>query len=453
MQLWHLTVFVFIVFQKFKMNIKIITLGCKVNQYDGQVIAESFNSKGISSVEDEKKADIFVVNSCTVTAESDRKARQLVRRLKRSYKNSVIVLTGCMPQANPKIKEELPEADIVIGNKDISAVSKAVESFISNRKYDFNIENYNPNDAYMEPSIKDFSGKTRAVLKIEDGCNSFCTYCIIPRARGFVRSKSLNEIYQEAKSFEANGYKEIVLVGINLTCFGLNEKFDLSDAVNIISELDGIERIRLGSMEPEYLTDNLIQKLSENKKLCPQFHLSVQSGSDKILKKMNRKYTQSEYVDICKKLRTYFKDCSITTDIMTGFPGETEEDFLDTVKLIQTVNFEKAHIFPYSERPQTPAICFKNSVPMEIRRKRAIKLIKITEEIRKQYFFSQINSVVQVLCEKKKKNGLFFGYTKNYIPVYFKSDKNVTENDFINVLLNNSDENGCYGNTVEDKND
>lgn len=427
------------------MNIKIITLGCKVNQYDGQVMAETFNNKGFASVEDEKNADIFVVNSCTVTAESDKKARQLVRRLKRNYKNSIVVLTGCMPQANPKIKEELPEADIVIGNKDIAAISKAVESFISNGKYNFDIENYTPNDAYMEPSLKDFSGKTRAVLKIEDGCNSFCTYCIIPRARGFVRSKPLAEIYTEAENLEKNGYKEIVLVGINLTCFGLNEDFDLSDAVNIISELNGIKRIRLGSMEPEYLTDDLIKKLAANKKLCPQFHLSVQSGSDKILKKMNRKYTRIEYIDICKKLRSRFKNCSITTDIMTGFPGETEEDFLDTVNLVNTINFEKVHIFPYSERPETPAICFKNNVPVELRKKRALKLIEITEEMRKKYFFSQINSVVTVLCEKKRKNGLYFGYTENYIPVYFKSEKNINENDMVDIILNKVDKNGCYG--------
>lgn len=431
------------------MNIKIITLGCKVNQYDGQAMAESFNDIGIISVDEEKYADVFVVNSCTVTSESDRKARQLVRRLKRNYKNSIVVLTGCLPQANPNIKDELPEADIVIGNKDIPAISKAVESFISNGNYNFNIENYNPNDAYMEPSVKDFSGKTRAILKIEDGCNSFCTYCIIPRARGFVRSKPLDEIYSESRIFEKKGYKEIVLVGINLTCFGLNKEFDLSDAVKVISNLKGIERIRLGSMEPEYLTDELIKKLSENKKLCPQFHLSVQSGSNKILKKMNRKYTRDEYIDICNKLRQYFNGCSITTDIMTGFPGETEDDFLDTINLINTVNFEKAHIFPYSERPKTPAVCFKSSIPIEIRRARAARLIEITENIREKYFYSQIDSVVQVLCEKKRKNGFYFGYTENYLPVYFKSDKVVKENDMAKIKIYEADGKGCYGSLFE----
>lgn len=397
------------------MKAAIITLGCKVNHYESEGISKRLEQEGYEIVDSSEEADVYIINSCTVTAESDRKTRQAVRKMKRLHPGSTVLLTGCMPQAFPEDAKRLEQADIVTGNKFNSRIPELLEKHIKGQR-EFAVEEHRQGEQFAGDAVSSYRERTRATLKIEDGCNRFCSYCIIPYARGRVRSKPLDEIEKEADAFAENGYKEIVLVGINLSAYGTDNGSDMAQAVKIAAKPEGIKRVRLGSLEPDHITDGIIEKLKEIPGFCPQFHISLQSGCDKTLKKMNRHYNMDEYRTLCKKLREVFADCTITTDLMTGFPGETQEDFEKSLDFVREIGFEKVHVFPYSKREGTPAAKMAEQVEKAEKERRAKRVIEEAEKIRQEFLKKQKGKTVAVLPEEYSK-GFCHGYTANYTPV------------------------------------
>lgn len=398
------------------MKVFFYTLGCKVNQYETQEMLELFGNAGFESTDEPKNADIIVINSCTVTAESVRKLRQSARKFKSLNPDALLAVTGCASQAEPqKIIDDLPEADIILGNNNNINIVSLCKTCLSDKTKVIEYCEHKSGDAFKGSGITRFDGHTRAFLKIQDGCDRFCSYCLIPTARGRSRSKKLEDIDRELSSLEKNGYEEIVFVGINLSDYGKGTEYSLPDALALASKYDGIKRIRLGSLEPDHITDEMIERLSKLPKLCPQFHISVQSGCNSVLKRMNRHYTAEEYKELAAKLRASFDDCTITTDILVGFPTETEEDFEVTAKFAKEVRFEKIHIFPYSKRDGTPAAKMPQ-LSNAVKNDRAHRLGLIAADIRKEYMKSQVGSTVEVLFETE--HGEYSeGYTKNYTPV------------------------------------
>ena len=402
------------------MNVYFYTLGCKVNQYETQEMGELFERSGYTIINNIASADIAVVNSCTVTAESVRKTRQTVRRLKKQNPDCVIVLTGCASQAEKHIINDLPEVDVFLGNRSNTLIVDAVTKHLESRQFvDMRLE-HETGDSFLGCGITRFDGHTRAFLKIQDGCDRFCSYCLIPTARGRSRSKSLEDIDKELKTLAENGYKEIVFVGINLSDYGKKTPYSLPDALVLAEKYDGIERIRLGSLEPDHITDEMIEKLGNIKKLCPQFHISVQSGCNNVLKKMNRHYTAEDYENLANKLRETFEDATITTDVLVGFPTETDDDFNATVDFVKRIGFEKVHVFPYSVREGTVAAKMEQHTNA-VKEQRAATLSSITEELRSEFMKKQIGKTVEVLFETHR-DGYTEGYTKNYTPVRIYND-------------------------------
>ena len=399
------------------MTFNIITFGCKVNQCESEDIREAMTKENFNFVSGFDSAEVVIINSCTVTGESDRKLRQTIHRVKRINKNCILVLTGCMPQAEPDIAQKIKDIDIIVGNSNKSLIPKMVSEFLYKKNQIFNIEPIKNLIKFENGVVNHSQNRSRAFLKIQDGCNRFCSYCIIPYARGRVRSKSIEQLRNDALMISENGYKEIVLVGINLSSYGFDLGCNLADAVHIVAEIPGIERIRLGSLEPDLMTDDLINELSKESKLCPQFHLSLQSGSDKILKIMRRRYNREEYLKVVNKLRSTFKDASITTDIMVGFPGETEEDFNDTIKIIDEAEFLKVHVFPYSPRPNTPAAAMENQISRNTKAERVKKVIEKSDKRSKIVLSGFLENFADVLYETVDDLGFYEGYTPNYISV------------------------------------
>ena len=402
------------------MKIAFYTLGCKVNQYESQAMSEKAAANGYEIASADEEADIYVVNSCTVTAESDRKTRQAVRRFKRNHPESIVVLTGCMPQAFPQDAERLEQADIVLGNRNNSKLFELINSYFSCGRRIIDIEEHKNGDKFSGGDISGFDRRTRAVVKIEDGCNRFCSYCIIPYSRGRVRSKPIEELKEELHKLSEAGFAEVVLVGINLSAYGTDIGLSICDAVELADSMN-FKRVRLGSLEPDHITDEVIKRLSKLQSFCPQFHISLQSGCDNTLKAMNRHYSAEEYSELCKKLRASFPDAAITTDIMVGFPTESEEDFAENVRFAQKIGFEKVHVFPYSPREGTKAAKMPQ-IEKSVKEKRSHIMIEKTEEIRREFLKSQIGKTVEVLFETRHSDGYIEGYTKNYTPVKVKGE-------------------------------
>lgn len=402
------------------MKVKFYTLGCKVNQYESQAIGESLKKRGYEIIDGKTEADVIIVNSCTVTAESDRKTRQAVRRFKRQNPKGIVVLTGCMPQAYPDKAKELLEADIVLGNKNNKELPDILENYLRYGSRAFEVSQHQTGDKFTGDTITAFEERTRAYVKIQDGCNRFCSYCVIPYARGRVRSKPLPELKKELENISANGYKEVVLVGINLSSYGSDIGITFPEAVKAANDTDGILRVRLGSLEPDHLTDEVIEKLSECEKLCPQFHISLQSGCDSTLRRMNRHYDTADYRRLCKKLRECFRDCTLTTDIMVGFAGETDEDFETSLKFMEEIAFEKVHVFPYSIRKGTRAEKLDGHLDKKVKEERCKMMIEKSEKIRRDFFSKQIGKVYSIIVESKTDDGCYMGHTANYIPVKVK---------------------------------
>lgn len=425
------------------MNIFFHTLGCKVNQYETEAMREALLNSGHTS-DQNLPADAVIINSCTVTAESDRKTGQLVRRMRREQPNAVIVLTGCMVQAFPEKAQEITEADIVMGNRDISKIVEAIGNYENNRI--FSVEPHQNGDLYNTLSLNNFNERTRAFMKIQDGCDRFCTYCIIPFARGRVRSRAIDDIKLEAQKLAENGFCEIVLVGINLTSFGKGEDFDLCDAVDAVCEIDGIKRVRLGSLEPDHITDSMLDRFKAQSKFCPQFHLSLQSGCDETLKRMNRHYDTAFYEDLVTRIRRIFKDAAITTDIMVGFAGETEDEFNASLEFAKRIAFARAHIFAYSRRSGTVAAELKPQISNADKQKRSQLMAEITRKTEVDFLKGQIGNVCPVLFEKYE-NGKSEGYTPNYTRVLVDTETDISGK-ILNVLLESAEGDHCIGKIV-----
>lgn len=393
-------------------NIK--TFGCKVNQYESIAISTAMRKAGFRETADEKAAEIIIINSCSVTGTSDKKACHEIGRLKKLNPESVILLAGCFPQAFPD-EAEKSGADIVTGNAFKSSIPRIIEKYLADRKKTVEIT---PMPAVYEGMELCRQGeKTRAFIKIEDGCNRFCSYCIIPYARGRVRSRSLDDIVAEVSECSAAGQKEIVLVGINLSCYGQDTGKNLADAVEAVCAVDGVERVRLSSLEPELLDEEMLSRLAAQEKLCPHFHLSLQSGSDGTLKRMNRHYTADEYYRIVSDIRRRFPDAAITTDIMVGFAGETEEEFAESCAFAQKVGFAKIHVFSYSVREGTAAAKRTDHISENIKNERYRILSGIDNRLHGEFLQSQVGTVQEILVEKRKSPDYVNGYTRNYTPV------------------------------------
>ena len=399
------------------MNVKFITLGCKVNQVESEAMREALLAGGFQEAAEGQTADVVVVNSCTVTAVSDQKARQALRREKKRNPGAVAVLTGCWPQAFPQEAEDFLEADIVLGTTRRAALLPKILEYLSTKQRIVDIAPHEKGEKFEKLTISAMHGRTRAFLKIEDGCDRFCSYCIIPYARGRVRSKPLEDIKAEAALLGDHGYREVVLTGINLPAYGKDLGLHLCDAVEAACAAPGIARVRLGSLEPEQLTPEVIARMAKQEKLCPQFHLSLQSGCDTTLKRMNRHYTTAEYRQIVRNLRQAFPNCAITTDIMVGFAGETEEEFAASLAFAKEIAFAKVHVFAYSRRPGTRAYDMPGQVTNKVKEERSRQMIAATLATQRDFFAAQVGRVEEVLFEQEREKNVYEGYTRNYTPV------------------------------------
>lgn len=399
------------------MKVKMITLGCKVNQYESEAMLSSLLKNGFTAAADDEQADVVVLNSCTVTAESDRKVRQIFRRAKKDNPDAVMVLSGCMAQAFPEDAQRLEEADIILGTSNRARLLPDLLTFLSTRQRIVDIEPHTNGETFERLQVENFSGRTRAFVKIEDGCNRFCSYCIIPYARGRVRSKPLEDLKAELHALADNGFREVVLTGINLSAYGQEFGLHLCDAIEAACAVPGIARVRLGSLEPEQLSEPVIRRMAKQEKLCPQFHLSLQSGCDATLRRMNRHYTADEYRTIVRNLRAAFDNAAITTDIMVGFAGETDEEFAASLAFAKEIAFAKVHVFAYSRRPGTRAYDMGDQVTNAVKESRSHAMIRATTETQRAFFDTQVGRTEQVLFERAVQPGVYEGYSMNYTPV------------------------------------
>lgn len=426
------------------------TLGCKVNQYETQAMMKLMASSGYETGEylpgDPDIGDgIIVINSCTVTGESDRKLRQLLRRCRRENPRAVLVLTGCMPQAFPTVAESFVEADVILGNAARSSLPGQIHKFLTLGQRIVDIPEHGK--TFESLPIDEFQGRTRAFIKIEDGCNRFCSYCIIPYARGRVRSKPLEELAAETRSLAEKGYREVVLVGINLNAYGQEWGGNLCEAVETVAAVDTIDRVRLGSLEPDAMTADVIRRLACQPKLCPQFHLALQSGCDETLRRMNRHYSTEEFETACRELHRFFPGCALTTDIMVGFPGEDEKEFARSLSFVEKIGFAKVHVFSYSPRPGTPAAKAPHQVTGVEKARRSRQMIAVCEKQRDAYLASQIGTKTDVLLETRRQDDYIEGYTPHYIPVKVKLDGHTeyTPGQLVSVRLISAEDGTCIG--------
>ena len=392
------------------------TLGCKVNQYDSQAMLELFEQAGYEIRDFSQPADVYVINTCTVTGTGDKKSLQAVRRVLRQNPAAHVIIAGCLAQRDGE-KLLSTGARLVIGNARRNEVVKLLEEAVENNQQIAAVTDILR--THYEPlTISRHEGHTRAVLKIQEGCDRYCTYCIIPYVRGGIRSRKPDEIRLEAERLAAAGFSELVLTGIHLTSYGRDLSGEtLLDAIRAC-DVNGVERIRLGSLEPVIVTEDFVSALKEEKKVCPQFHLALQSGSDTVLKRMRRRYTTDEFRRACQLLRSVFPGCAITTDVISGFPGETEEEFQESLHFCQEIGFARMHVFPYSARQGTPAARMPGQVQKAVREERARALIAVGNELALAYGRDQIGQVKEVLCEEIV-DGVSQGYTREYMLCHF----------------------------------
>ncbi|MDE6520182.1 MAG: tRNA (N(6)-L-threonylcarbamoyladenosine(37)-C(2))-methylthiotransferase MtaB [Ruminococcus sp.] len=426
-----------------------LTFGCKVSQYETECLEGCFIAEDFEIAEYEADADVFVVNSCTVTGSGDSKSLYAVRKLRRRYPDAVIVLTGCLPQATPEIAEKCTEADIVTGTKEREKLPKLVMQSISEKMRITDIPEYTNHDVFDDIPCR-LSVKTRAFMKIQDGCNCFCSYCMIPYARGRCRSKPMDSLRKDAEQLAESGHKEIVLVGINLAFYGQEFGLRLVDAVEECCKIDGIERVRLGSIEPEMLSDNDLMRLANQSKFCPQFHLSLQSGSAETLKRMNRRYTPDEYMTLVEKIRRNFPDASFTTDVMVGFPQETEQEFSESLAFVEKVGFAKIHVFQYSVRQGTVASRLPQ-IPKNIKAERADRMKSLGEKLQKEYMRSLVGKTVPVLFERENSAEYHQGHAPDYtlIKILRKNSKKSLRNQIFYVIIEESLDDCCLGKIID----
>lgn len=420
-----------------KKTVAFYTLGCKVNQYETNAMKQKFIEKDYEIVDFEEVADIYVVNTCTVTNMSDRKSRQIIRRAKETNKNSILVVTGCYAQVAKDELEKIEDIDIVIGNQE----KKDIVTFVEEKQKE-KIEEVSDilyEKEFAEFGASTYTDKTRAVIKVQDGCDRFCSYCIIPYARGRIRSRKPEEVIAEIQKLAKNGIKEVVITGIHLASYGREYKphISLLELLKEINKIDGIERIRLGSLEPTLMTKEFIEGLVKLEKICDHFHLSLQSGCGETLKRMNRRYTAEEFEEGINIIRENFPSVSLTTDVIVGFPGETEEEFSKTYEFLERIKFYKMHVFKYSQRKGTKAAVMPNQITGEIKEKRSNKLIELSNKNQKEQNQKYIGKEIDVLFEEQ--DGEYIkGHTTNYIMVYVKSDDKTLEDTIRKVKITNA---------------
>lgn len=408
------------------------SLGCKVNQYETNAMAQKFIEHGYEVVEFDEYADVYIVNTCTVTNVADRKSRQMLRRAKEINKDATLVACGCYAQVAKEELKKIPEIDLIIGNNEKNDIIQIVENHIAQKGAEDLVSDVMYKLDYVELGTTTYTEKTRAVIKVQDGCDRFCSYCLIPYARGHIRSRKIENVIEEIKKVVEEGINEVVITGIHIASYGRDfkgENIGLIDLLEEINKIQGLHRIRLGSIEPTIITDEFVERLSKLDKICDHFHLSLQSGCTETLKRMNRRYTTEEFRAVTKRLRSKFPNAALTTDIIVGFPSETEDEFNTTYEFLKEIAFYKMHIFKYSQRKGTKAAVMPNQVDGKIKEERSKKLIELSNENEYNYNKKYIGKQVEVLFEEREGEYLK-GHTTNYIVVKHKTDKD----DLINKI-------------------
>jgi len=432
-------------------SVSFCTLGCKVNQYETEAMITLFKDRGYEIKAFDEVCDIYVINTCTVTGTGDQKSRQMIGRAHKKNPDAIVVVAGCYSQVAPDEVQKIDGVSLVLGNKDKKRIVDMIEEYMSgSEQKKCLVSDIMKQREYEEMWISTYEDKTRAFVKIEDGCIEFCSYCMIPYARGPVRSRPLDSISEEVAALVSNGYKEIVLTGIHIGSYGRDlDGKTLIDAIIAAHSVDGTERIRLGSVEPRVLTEEFVDKISKMDKICDHFHISLQSGCDKTLQNMNRKYTTDEYRKAVERLRKTFGNPAITTDIITGFPGETDEDFEESLKFMKEISFSEVHVFPYSPRKGTKAAAMDCQIEKSVREKRAKLMIEEAKKLHQSYVQSCMDKVYPVLFEREVSQGIYEGHMTNYIKVRAKSDSDICHQ--IKNVCTKCFENGAvYADIVEE---
>ena len=414
-------------------KVAFLTLGCKTNQYETNAMAQKFIEAGYKICEINEKPDIAIINTCTVTNIADRKSRQALRKVKQENKTAIVVAVGCYVQVAKDKLEDMPEVDLILGNSEKKDIIKHIEQCIKLKKLK-EVNDIGVQKEFEEYGCITYTEKTRATIKIQDGCNNFCTYCLIPYARGRIRSRQKENILEEVTEIAKKGIKEIVLTGIHIASYGkdFNNGYMLIDLLEDLNKINGIERIRLGSLEPTIITEDFVYRIKKLDKLCNHFHLSLQSGCNETLKRMNRKYTTEQFREVVNRLREHFEAVNLTTDIIVGFPGETEEEFNKTYEFLKEITFYKMHVFKYSKRDGTPAATMLNQVDGKIQEERSKKLLELSDENQLKYNKQYIGKELEVLFEEKQ-GDFYVGHTKDYVVVKTISNEDL-ENKIITVM-------------------
>lgn len=402
-------------------------LGCKVNQYESEAIAELFAEKGYEIVGIDEEADVYVINTCTVTNFGDKKSRQLIRKVKRQNENAIVAVVGCYAQTAPKELMEIAGVNLVIGTKDRAQIVEMVEQYDRANGVENHVSDIMKERVFEPLSIQKLANRTRAYLKIQDGCSQYCSYCIIPYARGPIRSREPQEVVAEVKRLAENGFKEVVLTGIHVASYGKDRRdTSLPDILKQVHEVEGIERIRFSSIEPNVVTEEFAQTMAALPKVCDHFHLSLQSGCDKTLKEMNRKYDTEKYRQAAATLRKYLPKVALTTDIIVGFPGETEEDFRESYAFAEEIGFAKIHVFPYSPKRGTPAAARKDQLLNAVKAERSHMLIQLSDKMAADFLADAVGTDAEVLYERAIGDGIYEGHTTNYMKVHGRSEVDLT---------------------------
>lgn len=416
-------------------TVSFCTLGCKVNQYETEAMAKLFRSAGYEVKDFGDYCDIYVVNTCTVTGMGDRKSRQMIHRAVKQNPDALIAVVGCYSQVSPDEVKKIEGVDLVLGTKDRSRIVELCEKQLEQKEQSVLVDDIMKVRDYEDMWVSSYSSRTRAFVKIEDGCTEFCTYCIIPYARGPVRSRSIESIEKEVRALGENGFSEIVLTGIHLASYGKDKKdYTLLDVIKRVAEIDGIKRIRLGSIEPRIITEEFVVEIAKIDKMCNHFHIALQSGCDHTLKRMNRKYTTEQYQKGVDLLRKYFDNPAIATDIMVGFPGETDEEFEASLNFAKNLCLADAHVFAYSNRKGTKADKMENQVEKSTKEKRSKEMIAALKNTQKNYLMDYVGKTAEVLFEQEVKDGVYEGHMTNYVKVHKKSAEDLSGK-FVNVEI------------------
>lgn len=449
-----------------KKTIATYTLGCKVNQYETNAVEEIFTQNGYILTDFDDKSDIYIINTCTVTSMSDRKSRQVIRRAKKNNKDSVVVVMGCYAQNDPDAIIKIEDVNLVVGTKDKNKIFEEVQK-ITNHDKVVKVTSIMEEVEFENLSVTSYTKNTRAFVKIQDGCDRYCSYCIIPYTRGRIRSRNISDIVKEVQSLSDNGYKEVVLTGIHIASYGKDLKrsktefipiinsqkedfvqadASLIDVIEEVSKIKNLYRIRIGSVEPIIISEDFLERISKIDKFCPHFHLSLQSGCDDTLKRMNRRYTTDEYKEAVQKIRQYFDTPAITTDIIAGFPGETDEEFEKTYSYLSDINLYEMHIFPFSRRSGTKAYDMKNQIDNDVKHKRSEKLIALANRNKEEFEKGLIGKTFDVLFEQREEQ-YYQGYTKNYVKIYVKTQKDLSGK-LLDVRINSFENDKLIGELI-----